>query len=129
MKRLSVYFCALLVVMFVGSLTAVGSYAQGLNDQMNGMMNNDTTGNAIRGVVINAQTSQPVADAIVQVEGAQVSDTTDSAGTFTLTGVSGEGSHTLNVTADGFQDYSKKIDLGKKMQNQTITIRLKPEGQ
>ncbi len=121
MKRLFTYFCTLFAVILVGSFAVADGYAQTPFDQVK-----DTMGNTIKGLVVNAETGQPVANATVEIESARTSVTTGDDGTFTLTGVSHK-NQTLTVSANGYKVYKKKIDFGKKKKNKKITVRLEPK--
>ncbi len=118
MKRLHVYLFAIFSVMLVNGIIAGRSFAQAQQ-----AVPGDST-LTVTGMVIDAQTSDPVASATIEVEDSQVTATTDSTGMFQLQGI-GQGDHTLKVTADGYQNSEKQIDAGNETQQ--VIIKLEPQ--
>jgi alpha-2-macroglobulin len=73
----------------------------------------DTTGpGQVRGVVVNAQTRQPVTGAVVTVEGTALRALTDAGGRFRLSGLP-VGSHTVRVTAPGLATAEQTVQVGQ----------------
>ena len=73
----------------------------------------DTAGGPgeIRGIVVHAQTRQPVTGALVTVEGTAIRALTDAAGRFRLTGVPA-GTRTVRVTALGLATATQSVQVG-----------------
>ncbi|HST62574.1 MAG TPA: alpha-2-macroglobulin family protein, partial [Longimicrobium sp.] len=72
----------------------------------------DTTGpGAVRGVVVDARTRQPLAGALVSVEGTALRTVTDASGRFRLAGVP-RGRRTLRVERRGTEGATVELDVG-----------------
>jgi alpha-2-macroglobulin len=65
----------------------------------------------VRGVVVNAQTRQPVTGALVAVEGTAVRTVTDASGRFRLLGVP-RGRRTIHVARIGFATAQQVVEVG-----------------
>ncbi len=79
------------------------------------------------GRVIDAETSRPVADALVTLNPSLSSAITDSAGRFVLSNVSlGVESYTLNVTLDGYRRYVQSIATSGIEDDVSLIVSLEP---
>lgn len=72
----------------------------------------DTAGQTdVHGVVVDARTRQPVAGAVVSVEGTALRTVTDAAGRFRLRGVP-RGARTLRVARVGMETATRSVEVG-----------------
>jgi len=76
---------------------------------------------SVYGIVSDAQTQQPVADAIVLALTNQIADTTDSLGNFQLADLA-IGKETLQINAAGFENQNKAIDITHDSQLVDISL-------
>jgi uncharacterized protein YfaS (alpha-2-macroglobulin family) len=65
----------------------------------------------VRGVVVNAQTRQPVTGALVTVEGTAIRAVTDAGGRFTLVGLP-RGRRTIRVARIGMEPAARVVEIG-----------------
>ncbi len=65
---------------------------------------------SLEGVVSNALTKEPVVGAVIEVEGAQLVDTTDTGGVYEFPRVD-KGTYTVRVTAKDYLSRSKRVIL------------------
>lgn len=76
----------------------------------------------LKGQVVNAQTTNVVADAQVTIVAKDISAMTDQEGKFKLESLPG-GTYTLKVEVEGYQTWEKDLTLEKDTE---LTIKLKP---
>ena len=81
-------------------------------------------GVTVNGHLVDSVTAQPVANAIVIIEGTNLQAKTDGDGAFTIGGVPA-GAHHLLATAIGFAATRKDIDVGTTPL--TVEVRIDPE--
>ncbi len=77
----------------------------------------------ISGMVEDAETDDPIADALIESDNGENTASADD-GSFTLDVK--KGNRTITVTVDGYEEYSESIDLTNK-ENETLDIQLAPE--
>ena len=82
----------------------------------------------VSGRVIDAETSRPVADALVTLNPSLASAVTDTGGRFSLAGISlAVESYTLNVTRDGYRRYVQSIATAGLSDDVSLIVSLEPQ--
>lgn len=75
----------------------------------------------ITGSVVDAETGEAVANATVTLSGTEESTTTDEYGTFTFEQVE-NGSQTITVQADGYQEAEETVEVTEEGANVEIEL-------
>ena len=108
-------YSTLLLTLIVG-ISYINSYAQS-NDA-----NAQTKSATLSGTVVDASNGNPIADIEVQLKGTENSATTDSTGHFEFMDLE-NGTHTIYINADGYNEYTQDVDLSQG--DAVVTVKLK----
>lgn len=118
MKRLFVFCLTIFSVALIGLITASQSVAKTSETVIS-----DST-YTLTGTVVNAETDDLISEASVAIDGTDISTTTDNTGSFTFEGLT-QGSYTLKISAEGYEDTQVKVNVGDD--TQTVIIKLSPQ--
>jgi len=115
MKRLFVFCLTIFAVVLTGLITASQSVAKAPE-----VVISDST-YTLTGTVVNAETNDLISEATVAIDETKISTTTDNTGSFTFEGLT-QGSYTLKISAEGYEDTQVKVNVGDD--TRTVIIKL-----
>ena len=75
----------------------------------------------ITGTVTDATSETPIQNAMITLDGTDTSTTTDEAGTFTFSDLE-PGTHTINISAEGYEDSESRVEVTEEGANVNIAL-------